>query len=289
MIESIFLSILLASYYNSLYYYIGISDSVNNQNSEKICYDLKNDFTFCCIYTCILRSILCFFNFWYSCFYKKCYSYCCKKCCSCCYAKIKSLILLCFEKCKSIILCCYQKFCSCCHEKLCVSRCSKNFKLYVSCFFDKSKTFFSNLFMFIETFFNYFGRIIYTILSLEALFFFHNFVIESALIFIGLLIDMENKFFYFIFCVLYIFFIIFFLDILIIPTYEFINFQYLRLPDSNSHLNSFKYIIKNSKSDHTNSNQNNNDDIDKSLTNFGILYFIFFFNKLYIFKNVFFE
>ena len=74
---------------------------------------------------------------------------------------------------------------------------------------------------------SFLGRIVYTILSLEVLFFFYNFVVQSILLFPGPLYDMENKFFKSIFFDFYFLFVIFSPIVLIIPTYEFISFPYL--------------------------------------------------------------
>ena len=78
---------------------------------------------------------------------------------------------------------------------------------------------------------------------------------------------MENNVFYAIFNITYILFVIFSLDILIIPTYEFITFPYLIYPNPNSHLDSF--ISKDI------SHNENDDKINKTMTLFGIFYLIF--------------
>ena len=85
-------------------------------------------------------------------------------------------------------------------------------------------------------------RIILTLLSLEALFFIYNMIIQDILIFPGILYDMENLMwipFYF----LYIIFIWYASKLIIIPTYEFLNFPYLRYYNPFCHLNSFRYLL----------------------------------------------
>ena len=128
--------------------------------------------------------------------------------------------------------------------------------------------------------FNYFGRIILTKLSLEALFFFYNIIIQSVLMFPGLLIDMQNNFYYHLFKIVYIFFVEFSLNILIIPTYEFITLPFLIYPNPNYHLNSFKYI----SNEKVNEEKLKNEDIEKVntyLTVFGIYYLLFFIPSIF--------
>ena len=133
----------------------------------------------------------------------------------------------------------------------------------------------------IFTFFNYFGRIILMKLSLEALFFIYNIIIQSVLIFPGLIIDMQKNFFYYIFNILYICFVIFSQNILIIPSYEFITLPYLSYPNPNYHLNSFKYISIN-KVDEEKLKNENGENVNIYLTVFGIYYFIFFIISIFI-------
>ena len=160
-----------------------------------------------------------------------------------------------------------------CRKCLCC-RCNK--------YYTKCNDFLYDLFSILGILLNYFGRIVYSILSLETLFFFFNMVIQSFLLFIGLLIDMQNKVFYIIFSILYILVIIFSLDILIIPTYEFITFPFLFYTNPNLHLNSFKKIFMIKKGEKKNKNiednlvKENNDKINGTLTIFGLFYIIFF-------------
>ena len=122
---------------------------------------------------------------------------------------------------------------------------------------------------------SFLGRIVYTILSLEVLFFFYNFVVQSILLFPGPLYDMENKFFKSIFFVLYFLFVIFSPIVLIIPTYEFISFPYLFYNDPYCHLKSFKYIGTNIKYEEEQYNIID-DNFNKNFMDWGFLFFAFF-------------
>ena len=77
------------------------------------------------------------------------------------------------------------------------------------------------------TILSYSGRIINTFLSLEVIFFFFNFAIQSILLFPPLLYDIENIFLKIIFYPLFFLYLIFSPIILVIPTYEFISLPYL--------------------------------------------------------------
>ena len=122
---------------------------------------------------------------------------------------------------------------------------------------------------------SYLGRIIYTVLSLEVLFFFYNFVAESILLFPGPLSDMKNKFFKIIFYFLYIEFTIFSPIFLIIPTYEFISFPYLLYSDPYCHLKSFTYIDSYREYNEKNYNKINHK-INKSFMQWGIYFSLSF-------------
>ena len=124
---------------------------------------------------------------------------------------------------------------------------------------------------------SYLGRIIYTFLSIDVVFFFYNFIVQSLLIFPGLLYDMENTIFKPIFYILFILFIIFSSVILIIPTYEFLSFPYLLYNDPELHLKSFKVIDSYFEYNEKNyDNENIDDDINKSLMNWGIIFWACF-------------
>ena len=85
-------------------------------------------------------------------------------------------------------------------------------------------------------------RIIFTFLSLEALFFIYNMIVQDILIFPGILYDMENLM-WILFYFLYINFIWYASKLIIIPTYEFLNFSFLRYYNPFCHLNSFRYLV----------------------------------------------
>ena len=90
--------------------------------------------------------------------------------------------------------------------------------------------------------FSFLSRIIFTFLSLEALFFIYNMIIQDILIFPGILFDMKKKIWIF-FYLLYFIFIWLVSKLIIIPTYEFLNFSFLRYYNPFCHLNSFRYLI----------------------------------------------
>lgn len=89
---------------------------------------------------------------------------------------------------------------------------------------------------------SYSGRIIYTILSLEVIFFFFNIAIQSILLFPPILYDIESIILKIIFYPLFFLFLLFSHIILVIPTYEFISFPYLFYNNPYLHLKTFIYI-----------------------------------------------
>lgn len=91
------------------------------------------------------------------------------------------------------------------------------------------------------------GRILFTILSLEPLLFIYNFIVQDIFIFPGILYDMENKCWKYFFYGIYILFIYFSSKLIIFPTYEFLNFPFLRYNNPFCHLNSFRCLIYNNK------------------------------------------
>ena len=95
------------------------------------------------------------------------------------------------------------------------------------------------------TILSYSGRIINTFLSLEVIFFFFNFAIQSILLFPPLLYDIENIFLKIIFYPLFFLYLIFSPIILVIPIYEFISFPYLYYKEPFLHLQTFKFINSN--------------------------------------------
>ena len=92
---------------------------------------------------------------------------------------------------------------------------------------------------------SYSGRIINTFLSLEVIFFFFNFAIQSILLFPPLLYDIENIILKIIFYPLFFLYIIFSPIILVIPIYEFISFPYLCHKEPFLHLRTFYFINSN--------------------------------------------
>ena len=67
-------------------------------------------------------------------------------------------------------------------------------------------------------------------------------IVQDILIFPGILYDMEN-FMWRLFYPLYFIFMWYASKLIIIPTYEFINFPFLKHYNPFCHLNSFRYLI----------------------------------------------
>jgi len=113
---------------------------------------------------------------------------------------------------------------------------------------------------------------------LEALFFICNIIVQDILIFPGILYDMESIMwipFYF----LYIIFIRYASKLIIIPTYEFLNFPYLRYYNPFCHLNSFRYLLYGIKYKEIENETNNSKNIliiNQILVACGIIFSILF-------------
>ena len=99
------------------------------------------------------------------------------------------------------------------------------------------------------------GRLIMTYYSFYGLLFIYNFYIEYIILIHEFIFDIENHFFQIISTFSYTFFSIGFSRILIIPTFEFFSFPFLKFRDSLSHLWSFNYIYENKKFDSENITQ----------------------------------
>ena len=88
------------------------------------------------------------------------------------------------------------------------------------------------------------GRMIMTIYSLHGLFFCYNLILEFSLLIPGFLFTIENSVTKFFFSIFFISFSMCLSNILVIPTYEFLTFPYLKYRNPLSHLISFVYIYK---------------------------------------------
>ena len=78
------------------------------------------------------------------------------------------------------------------------------------------------------------GKFLLTILSLDVIFFLYNLVVQAILLIPGLLYDMTYIGWRNFFVILYMIFTIFSSSILIIPTYEFFSFNFLRFKNPNT-------------------------------------------------------
>ena len=120
-----------------------------------------------------------------------------------------------------------------------------------------------------------FGRFLMTIFSLDVLFFLYNLVVQAILLFPGLLYDMTHKGWRNTFYFLYGIFTIFSASILIIPTYEFFSFSFLRFENPFIHLISFRYILNDDEFDKYKNKKN-------KLINYLLSFLGFFFLLFYI-------
>jgi len=91
---------------------------------------------------------------------------------------------------------------------------------------------------------SFLGRIIMTFYSLHGLFFCYNLILEYILLIPCFLFRINNWFGKFCLSLVYIFYSLCLSSILVIPTFEFLTFPYLKYPNSLSHLISFIYIYR---------------------------------------------
>ena len=91
---------------------------------------------------------------------------------------------------------------------------------------------------------SFLGRLIMTFYSLHGLFFCYNLILEYFLLIPGFLFTIENGFAKIFLSIIYISYSLCLSNILVIPTFEFFTFPYLKYPYSLSHLISFIYIYK---------------------------------------------
>ena len=91
---------------------------------------------------------------------------------------------------------------------------------------------------------SFLGRIIMTFYSLHGLFFCYDLILEYILLIPSFLFRIQNWFGKFCLSLVYIFYSLCLSSILVIPTFEFLTFPYLKYPNSLSHLISFIYIYR---------------------------------------------
>ena len=87
------------------------------------------------------------------------------------------------------------------------------------------------------------GRLIMTFYSFQALFFFYNFIIYFIFLLPGMLFYTDSLIVIFLVCLLYVFFASLCSNILILPTYEFLLFSFIRHKNILAHLESLKVAI----------------------------------------------
>lgn len=95
--------------------------------------------------------------------------------------------------------------------------------------------------------FTLFGRLLITIYSFNGLFFLYNFIFQNLSLVATLFYYYENIFCQLVSSIFYIIFAILTSNVLVIPTYEFLCFPFLRYINPLSHFESFNYIIKDNK------------------------------------------
>ena len=73
------------------------------------------------------------------------------------------------------------------------------------------------------------GRLVMTLYSFHGLFFIYNFIIQYIILVPGILYEINSKFLQFLLGFIYIIFAICISNVLVIPTYEFLLFPYLKV------------------------------------------------------------
>ena len=91
---------------------------------------------------------------------------------------------------------------------------------------------------------SFLGRIIMTFYSLHGLFFCYNLILEYFLLIPSILLRFEHWFKKLCLSIVYILYSLCLSSMLVIPTFEFLTFPYLKYPNSLSHLISFIYIYR---------------------------------------------
>ena len=100
--------------------------------------------------------------------------------------------------------------------------------------------------------FTFFGRLIMTLYSFHGVFFIYSLIIQFIILIPGLLFDLENFIIKLILSFIYLIFAISCAKVLIIPTYEFLTFPFLKQKNPFIHLCSFIYFFKEKKFDYDN-------------------------------------
>ena len=93
------------------------------------------------------------------------------------------------------------------------------------------------------------GRIILTLYSFHGLFFIYNIIIQYVILIPGLLFEINNTFLLAFLSFIYVCFAQSTTNILVIPTYIFLTFPFIRYPNPFDHIISFIYIFQEIKYD----------------------------------------
>ena len=91
------------------------------------------------------------------------------------------------------------------------------------------------------------GRLVITYYSFYGVIFIYNFAIQFLILIPGIMPKIDNMIIGLIQLFLYFLYSIFYSRILVIPTFEFFSFPFIRFNDPLSHLWTFKYILKDEK------------------------------------------
>ena len=96
-----------------------------------------------------------------------------------------------------------------------------------------------------NTMFNitFLGRLIITYYSIYGVIFIYNFAIQILILIPGKILKIDNKYIVYMHIFLYLFYSIFYSIILVIPTFEFFSFPFIRFKDPLSHLWTFNYLF----------------------------------------------
>ena len=89
----------------------------------------------------------------------------------------------------------------------------------------------------------FFGRIVITLYSFHGLFFIYNFIVQYIIVFPGILYSIGNLPGQICVSLIYFFFALLVSNILVIPTYDFLLFQFLNFKNPLYHLESFSRIV----------------------------------------------
>ena len=129
--------------------------------------------------------------------------------------------------------------------------------------------------------FTFFGRLLITIYSFHGLFFLYNFIIQNLSLIAMLYYYLDKIFYQISLAIFYFIFAILSSNVMVIPTYEFLTFPFIKYKNPWSHLETFKYIIKNEKFDSKENTGKNNKVLNIFLVLLSFFYLYGFFLGLF--------